>query len=65
VAAGSCVDANTASTAAMIKGNVAPDWLEERRLPARLVGLDGGIVTVAGWPPDHGGTPRFAYGARS
>jgi thiamine biosynthesis lipoprotein len=53
VAAGSCVDANTASTSAMIKGRVAIDWLEERNLPARLVGLDGSATAIAGWPPDH------------
>jgi len=53
VAAGSCVDANTASTSAMIKGGSAIDWLEERKLPARLVGLDGSATTIAGWPPDR------------
>jgi thiamine biosynthesis lipoprotein len=52
VAAGSCVDANTASTAAMIMGDPAPTWLEERHLPARLVGRDGDIRTVAGWPEE-------------
>jgi len=64
VAAGSCADANTASTAAMIKGSGAVDWLEERRLPARLVGLDGATITVAGWPPDHIGRPRLPHGTR-
>jgi thiamine biosynthesis lipoprotein len=49
VAAGSCVDANIASTAALLLGERAPAWLRERRLPARLVG-DGGSVCVAGWP---------------
>ena len=58
VAAATCVDANTASTAAMVKGNAAPAWLESRRLPARLVRPDGSTMTVAGWPaetPDHDG----------
>ncbi len=55
VAAGSCVDANTASTAAMLKGAAAVAWLEDRRLPARLARPDGTIVTVAGWPPDPTG----------
>jgi thiamine biosynthesis lipoprotein len=53
VAAGSCVDANTASTAAMIKGATAEAWLEERALPARLVRTDGTTRTVADWPADR------------
>jgi thiamine biosynthesis lipoprotein len=52
VAAGSCVDANTASTAAMVLGSSAPEWLGERRLPSRLVAVDGTVRTVAGWPDD-------------
>jgi thiamine biosynthesis lipoprotein len=54
VAAGSCVDANTASTAAMVMGEPAPAWLDEAGLPARLVRRDGATVTVAGWPDDAG-----------
>jgi thiamine biosynthesis lipoprotein len=50
VAAATCVDANTASTAAIVLGDEAPDWLDERRLPARLVDHDGATRTVAGWP---------------
>jgi len=50
VAAASCVDANTASTAAIVLGAAAPDWLRERAMPARLVAADGRAVTVAGWP---------------
>ena len=50
VAAGSCVDANTASTAAIVLGAAAPGWLAERRLPARLVAEDGTVGHVAGWP---------------
>lgn len=50
VAAGSCVDANVASTAAIVLGNDAPTWLADRALPARLVATDGGIVHVGGWP---------------
>jgi thiamine biosynthesis lipoprotein len=52
VAAGSCVDANTASTAAIVLGEEAPGWLTERRLPARLVRNDGSVVCVAGWPAE-------------
>lgn len=50
VAAGSCVDANTASTAALVRGDSAPAWLARLGLPARLVRADGEVVTVAGWP---------------
>jgi thiamine biosynthesis lipoprotein len=50
VAAGSCVDANIASTAAIVRGASAASWLAERRMPARLVGRDGAVLEVAGWP---------------
>jgi thiamine biosynthesis lipoprotein len=52
VAAATCVDANTASTAAIVLGTEAPAWLEERRLPARLVARDGASLCVADWPED-------------
>ena len=50
VHAGTCVDANTASTAAIILGEEALDWLAAQALPARLVRADGAVVRVAGWP---------------
>jgi thiamine biosynthesis lipoprotein len=50
VVAGSCLDANIASTATIILGDAAPLWLDERRLPARLVRPNGEVVRVAGWP---------------
>jgi thiamine biosynthesis lipoprotein ApbE len=50
VAAASCVDANGASTAALVRGADAPRWLERAGLPARLVAQDGSVVRVAGWP---------------
>lgn len=52
VAAGSCVDANTASTAAIVLGWSAPGWLADAGLPARLVCAKGNVLTVAGWPAD-------------
>lgn len=53
VAAGSCLSANAASTASVVLGRDAPEWLRARRLPARLVGVDGQVSVVAGWPePD-------------
>jgi FAD:protein FMN transferase len=50
VAAGSCADANAASTAAVIRGHRAPGWLTRLALPARLVDATGAVFTVAGWP---------------
>lgn len=50
VAAASCVDANIASTAAVVLGDEAPGWLEARSLPARLVDHGGGTLALAGWP---------------
>ena len=52
VAAASCVDANIASTAAVVLGDEAPAWLEARRLPARLVPRDGAATCVGGWPAE-------------
>jgi FAD:protein FMN transferase len=54
VAAGTCTDANTASTAAIIRGDAAPGWLHHLGLPARLVRHDGTVLTTAGWPADGG-----------
>ena len=52
VAAASCVEANTASTAAIVLGEDAPAWLGERGLPARLVRLDDSVVRVGFWPAE-------------
>ncbi|MGZ4392034.1 MAG: FAD:protein FMN transferase [Gaiellaceae bacterium] len=54
VAAASCVDANTASTAAVLLGEAAPAWLAERRLPARLVAVSGEALCIGGWPAEVG-----------
>ncbi len=50
VAAPTCVDANVATTAAIVLGEPAISWLEARELPARLVRPDGSTVTLGGWP---------------
>jgi thiamine biosynthesis lipoprotein len=52
VAAGSCLDANIASTASIIRSEQAPEWLESLALPSRLVGVDGRARHLAGWPAD-------------
>jgi thiamine biosynthesis lipoprotein ApbE len=50
VVAATCVDANIASTAALVMGEAAPPWLEANGLPARLVGIDGIVHRLPGWP---------------
>ncbi|HEY4828903.1 MAG TPA: FAD:protein FMN transferase [Solirubrobacteraceae bacterium] len=50
VTARSCLDANIASTAAIIRGSSAVGWLERLGLPSRLVGVNGTVAHVAGWP---------------
>ena len=50
VTAATCVGANIASTAAILRGERAIPWLDGLCLPARLVRHDGTVVTVAGWP---------------
>jgi FAD:protein FMN transferase len=49
--AGVCaLEANAASTAAIVLGADAPAWLAARGIPARLDGADGSVVTTPGWP---------------
>jgi thiamine biosynthesis lipoprotein len=50
VAAATCVDANVAATAAIVRGARSPAWLESLGLPARLVRPDGTVLRVGGWP---------------
>lgn len=50
VVAASCVDANIASTAAIVKGDAALEWLRARDLPARLTENDGTVHYVGPWP---------------
>jgi thiamine biosynthesis lipoprotein len=52
VAASSCMEANTASTAAVVLGTNAPKWLAKRQLPARRITVNGLIRTVADWPEE-------------
>jgi thiamine biosynthesis lipoprotein len=52
VAAASCLDANIAATAAIVRGERAVAWLHSLGLPARLVDADGRALHVAGWPSD-------------
>jgi thiamine biosynthesis lipoprotein len=52
VAGRSCLEANTASTAAIVLGSTAAAWLEDQNLPARLVGSDSVVRYVGGWPTE-------------
>ncbi len=50
VMASTCVDANAAATAVIVRGDRAPSWLARLGLPARLVAADGAVRTLGGWP---------------
>jgi thiamine biosynthesis lipoprotein ApbE len=54
VAAATCLDANIASTAAIVRGTAAIDWLMSWGLPARLVENDGTIHYIGRWPDPSG-----------
>ncbi len=58
VVAADCVTANTASTAAVVLGDDAVTHLDRAGLPARLVGRDGNVLFVNGWPADAVEPPR-------
>jgi thiamine biosynthesis lipoprotein len=49
----SCFEANTASTATIVRGEDGLAWLDTAGLPARLVHRSGSVVTVAGWPGEE------------
>jgi len=63
VTAASCLDANIAGTAAVIRGTRAPAWLAECDLDARLVAEDGTVCTIGRWPAAPGST-GFSYTIR-
>jgi thiamine biosynthesis lipoprotein len=48
------VDANIASTAALVRARDAPAWLQELGLPARLVDQAGRVRTLGDWPAEPG-----------
>jgi thiamine biosynthesis lipoprotein len=52
VAAADCTDANIATTAALVRGESAPDWLAGLGLPARLVDREGSVTTLGEWPAE-------------
>jgi len=52
VVAPTCVAANTASTATVVKGRAGLGWLERQGWPARLVDRRGGVHLVGAWPKE-------------
>jgi FAD:protein FMN transferase len=50
--ANSCVDANAATTAAIVRGRAAEPWLTSRKVAARLVDHNGRVHTLGGWPSE-------------
>ena len=50
VSAGTCLDANIAATATIVRGAPAIAWLESLGLPARLVAHDGAVIRTSRWP---------------
>jgi thiamine biosynthesis lipoprotein len=50
VTAATCLEANAASTAAIVLGAHAPAWLAERGYPACLLDRTGQTLRVGGWP---------------
>lgn len=52
VSAESCFAANTVSTAAIIRGRRAVDWIRTQDISARLVDCDRRVHTIGGWPSD-------------
>jgi FAD:protein FMN transferase len=44
-----CIDADVAAKAGFLLGERGPEWLDERGIPARFVGVDGEIVENDAW----------------
>jgi len=47
-----CVDANAATTAAIVRGRFAEPWLAGCKMAARLVDQNGRVHTLGGWPAE-------------
>jgi FAD:protein FMN transferase len=63
VSASSCLDANIATTATIIRGEKAAPWLEALTLPSRLVRTNGTVLHVGGWPSEGDDLPLVGTGA--
>ena len=62
VSAGSCLDANIASTATIVRCEKAAPWLEALALPSRLVRTNGTVLHVGGWPSEADDLPLVGSG---
>jgi len=63
VAARTCVEANTAATAAVVWGEDALFEIAQRGLAARFVRRDGEVIEVGGWPSPESESDRKAVHA--
>lgn len=50
VATGTCVAANTLTTAALVRGRRAPELVRRAGVAARMVAADGSVQRFGGWP---------------
>ncbi len=50
VADASCARANAITTAALVRGESAPGWVDRLGLPARFLRADGAVLLTDGWP---------------
>jgi thiamine biosynthesis lipoprotein len=55
VAGQTCLVSNTVSTASIIRGWRALDWIRALDIPARLVDSERNVHTLCGWPADANG----------
>ncbi len=62
VSASSCLDANIATTATIIRGEKAAPWLEALALPSRLVRTNRTVLHVGGWPSEGDDLPLVGTG---
>jgi len=53
VYAASCFDANVATLGALLIGRDAPQWLDARRVHARVVHQDGAVAYAGAWPAEE------------
>ncbi|MEA9984988.1 FAD:protein FMN transferase [Subtercola sp. RTI3] len=53
VAAASCVEANSLSTASIVRGRSAIAWLARRNTAARLVTAETRVLSLGGWPDEN------------
>lgn len=60
VCATSCLIANAITTASIVRGESATQWLATLGVAARLLHRDGRVLTLGGWPADQSATHETA-----